>query len=306
MEHQADAAHELRTDLDRLRRQLDDGPPPLTPVHKRSRKPLIVVLAIGGVIGTAILVPWADLNRSSPTRVSSSAGPADSHTNAEARKNAEAGNDGEAGEGPGQPGTAPAPRLAPAGSMPASGPGIDRPGTMMLVRITTNDALEVIEKVRFAPESLPEIALQLPSMASLGGQVADLTPTVQDLRMAVNGTPVTTRPTDGGRGWAVTLTGTEPARAAQLSYRIQGAIIHSNPSSSGRALGVSLPLLGQTLREQGLPLVVRTQGTVVVGATCPTAPTAKMLCGTEISDGWMATVPAEATSPAVLLQLNLR
>ena len=280
------AADELRADLDRLRRQLDDGPPPLTPARKRNRKPLFGALIVGGTAAAiAVLVPWSDLdpNRSTPAPSTAT---------------------GESGAQAAQPSAAPAPRPAPAGSLPATGPGIDAPGTMMLVRVTQNGTLNVVEQAVLGPRGLSELSLRLPSMASLGGQVAQLSPTVHDLRVSVNGTPVAATPTAVGPGWAVAAAGGQPARTVQLSYQIEDAIVRPQTSSSGRALGVSLPLLGQALREQGLPLVVRAEG--VGGATCPSAPPAKMLCGEEVGDGWLATIPAEAASPTLLLQLNLK
>jgi len=299
------AADELRADLEQLRRQLDDGPPPLPPPRKRSRKPLIGILVVGAAIaaiGTAILVPWSDVNGSSTPQSTSQAGPADPGGDP-----AEQANPDPANPDPAKPGAAaaPAPLQAPAGSLPPTGPGITDPGTMMLVQVTRDGSLNVTEQAVLGPRGLRELNLRLPSMASLGGQVAELTPTVHNLRVSVNGTPVAATPTADGPGWAVVAAGGEQARTVQLSYQIQDAIVRTKPSNSGRALGVSLPLLGQALREQGLPLVVRAEGAAVGGATCPSAPTTKMLCGEEVGNGWLAIIPAEAASPTLLLQLDL-
>jgi hypothetical protein len=341
LQHQVAAAQELRADLDRLRRQLDDGPPPLVAPRRRSRKPLLAALIIGAVIAaiiTAILLLRSDHPSESgnPGSSGNSAGSATSAVPAEPSNSAgsspgsqstpgsagnsagpgkvDAGNPAGSGDNPGSaddpgpetdpgadPSPAPAPRPIPPGSLPPTGPGIDQPGTMMLVRVSTGGTLEVSEQARVSPGELPQIGLRLPSITALGGLVAELSPTVQDLRVAVNGTPVTATPSDDG--WAVTPA--DSARTVQLSYRIEGAIVRTAPSSSGRALGVSLPLLGQSLRERGLPLVVRAEGSAVGGATCPSAPITKMLCGKESDGGWLATIPAEAASPALLLQLTL-
>ena len=336
---QVAAARELRADLDQLRRQLDDGPPPFPPSRRRPRRPLFGFLIAGGVLTAfvaAILIPWSDLHRNSAPPIASPAEPATPSASPKPVDSAAASNsaapadsaaaaasatasdsataaasaapaDSAAPSAPAER-SAPPPRSAPAGSLPAGGPGIDAPGTMMLVQVTKDGSLNVIEQARLGSSDLPEIHLRLPSLTSLGGKVAELSPTVQDLRVAVNGTPAPADPTADGLGWAVARAGGGRARTVQLSYRIGGAIVRTEPSSSGRALGVSLPLLGQTLREQGLPLVVRAEGvngSVVGGATCPSAPTTEMLCGEETSDGWQATIPAEATSPALLLQLNL-
>ncbi|HST85336.1 MAG TPA: hypothetical protein VLL08_26585 [Kineosporiaceae bacterium] len=328
LKHQVAAARELRADLDQLRRQLDDGPPPLSPSRRRTLRPWFGFLAVGAVstvIAAALLVPWSDLNgNSAPSPIASPAAQAAPALIPTSTLIATPAPSGSAAPGSAAPGSAapsasakpstpakrsaPAPRSAPGGTLPANGPGIDQPGTMMLVQATKDGSLDVIEQARFGPGGSPQIDLRLPSLASLGGKVAALTPTVRDLRVAVNDTPAPADPTGDGLGWVVAKAGDERIHTVQLSYRIDGAIVRTPASSSGRALGVSLPLLGQTLREQGLPLVVLAegvQGSAVGGATCPSAPTTKMLCGKEVSGGWLATIPAEASSPALLLQLNL-
>jgi hypothetical protein len=286
------AADELRADLARLRAELADGPPPLPPPRRRRRGPVLGALVVGGtlaVIGTAVLVPWSDLDLNSSAQPDHVTAATD---RTQARPNAVTP-------------PAPAPRLAPAGSLPASGPGIDQPGTMMVVQVAKDGSLNVTEQAVLGPRGLRQIDLRLPSMAALGGQVAELTPTVHNLRVSVNGTAVPVIPTADGPGWQVTAAGGERARTVQLSYQMRDAIVRTKPSASGRALGVSLPLLGQALREQGLPLVVRAEGPAVGGATCPSAPITTMLCGEEVSNGWLATIPADAASPTLLLQLNL-
>jgi hypothetical protein len=236
---------------------------------------IAVALAVG------FLVPWSELFNGSTPSASNTDQTGQNHQNG-----------------------APAPRSAPEGSLPKGGPGIDQPGTMMLVRVASNGTLNVVEQARLGPNGPKDLSLRLPSMASLGGQVAELSPTVHDLRVSVNGTAVRAVPTADGPGWAVT--GAEPASTVQLSYQIMDAIVRTKPSSSGRALGVSLPLLGQALREKGLPLVVRAEGAVVGGATCPSAPITEMLCGEQTAGGWLATIPADAASPTLLLQLTLK
>lgn len=287
-DHAADA-DELRADVDRLRRQMDASPPPMTTTRRRNHKPLLGVLVVGGTlaaIATATLVPWSDLG-SDPAATSTQVG-----TGAAARPGA-------------VPALAQPPRKPPAGSLGTSGPGIDAPGTMMVVQVAESGALNVTEQAVLGPRGLRSIDLRVPSMASLGGQVAQLTPTIHDLRVSVNGTPVTAIPTADGPGWVVVAAGQERARTVELSYQMQDGIVRTKPSSSGRALGVSLPLLGQALRDQGLPLVVRAQGAGVTGATCPSAPVAQMLCGEQDENGWLATIPEKAASPTLLLQLNL-
>jgi hypothetical protein len=295
--HEAAAAG-LRTELDQLRRTLEQGPAPLTPVRRRGRKPLLGLLVVGGtlaVIATATLLPWSDLDlpgRYPDQGTSASRNPAGS-----ASAVGPAGSASAVGRGA----PALAPRSAPAGSLPTSGPGIDAPGTMMLVQVGPDGVLNVTEQALLGPRGLRRLRLSLPSTSSLGGTVATLRPRVKDLRVAINAVPVSVLADDSG--WSVTAD-SQRARTVQLSYRLTGSLVHSERSEAGRALAVSLPLLGQALRAQGLPLVVRAEG-AISALTCPSAPAEQMLCGTEAAKGWIAAVPAAATTPALLLQLNL-
>jgi hypothetical protein len=295
------AAAELRSELDELKRLLDDGPPPLSRPRRSHRRPLLGALVVGGTLAaivTATVVPWSSLdlpghdggtgNGTAAKSASRSAGPA---------------------AAPARPigAVALAPLSAPAGILPVTGPGIDVPGTSMVVQVGADGTMNVVEQAVLGPRGLREIKLALPSMASLGGAVAALHPTVRNLRVSVNGTPMNAVPTPDGSGWTVAATAGR-ARTVQLSYRLTDAVMRSQPSNAGRALAVSVPLLGQTLREQGLPLVVRTAGaggTRVNEVSCPSASAREMLCGAESAAGWIATMPASATSPVLLLQLNL-
>ncbi len=294
----ADAeAAELRHDLDELKRRLDGRLAPPPPARRRNRKPLLGALVVGGtlaVLGTAILVPWSnlDLPGGSDGQAASTAQPAGGVAGVPVPKGA----------------VALAPLAAPERSLPASGPGISEPGTMIVVQVGPDDTLDVVEQAILGPRGMRELNLALPSTATLGGEVADLTPSIRNLRVAVNGTAVTPVPSAGGAGWTVSAND-QRARTVLINYQIDRAVMRSSQSTSGRALAVVLPLLAQSLREQGLPLVIRTESSAtaqVGGATCPSASSAQSLCGIEIGNGWIATVPASATSPVLLLQLNLK
>ena len=303
LDEQDAAAATLRAELDQVRRLLDTAPPPLRPVPRRNKKPLLGALVVGGTLGaiaTATLVPWSSLDL--PGR--------DGTTTSSSTINGAAV---PGSTGPGLslarpavgvvPAPAPAPRSAPEGSLPATGPGIDTPGTMMVVQVRASGTLDVVEQAVLGPRGMREISLALPSMSALGGAAANLDPVVRNLRVSVNGTPVNV--VAAGDGWTIPAI-SERARTVQLSYQIARAVVHSKPARTGRALAVSLPLLGQTLREAGLPLVVRAQGTQIGGVTCPSAAPAEMLCGTPTAQGWSATIPSSATSPALLLEVNLK
>jgi hypothetical protein len=172
---------------------------------------------------------------------------------------------------------------------------------MMLVDIASDGSLNVVERAVLGPRGLREVTLRLPSLTPIGGAVAQLQPQVRGLRAAVNGTAVPVTPVDGG--WSL-ATGDSRARTVLLSYTLSNSLMQTENSDSGRALAVSVPLLAQTLREQGLPYVVRATGTTIKGVTCPGAPPAEMLCGTQDANGWTAPLPTSAAVPALLLQFD--
>jgi hypothetical protein len=286
-EHVA-SADALRADLDALRRQLDTAPPPLTPPRPHGYRRLLPLLVVIAVLAAIALVAAISVAAGTYTRTP------------DARSTAATT---EAATTPPTPTGADAPSVAPLARLPRTGPGITTPGTFMLVKAGSDGHLDVTEQAML-PEGQHRISLRLPSMASLGGQVAELNPTVHDLRVSVNGTPVPATPTADGPGWVVLAPAGAPAHTVQLSYQVQDAIVRTRPSDDGRALGVSLPLLGQALRDQGLPLLVRAEGAGVSGVSCPSAPAPKMLCGQQIDDGWLATIPPEAATATLLLQLK--
>ena len=209
----------------------------------------------------------------------------------------------------------PTPLLAPDGDQPDSGPGVDRPGTVQIVKVGPDGVLLVTEQAVPGPGAGGVLDLRLPSMAALGGQVAALAPVVGELRASVDGIGVLPEPTADGPGWALPVP--EGTVVVRVSYRLEGASVRT-PSvepgtapadpgrvvaDSGKRLAVSLPLLGDALRRRGLPLTVRVPGPGISGLTCPSAPPAEMLCGQEEDGAWTAPVPSQAATPAVLVQL---
>jgi hypothetical protein len=292
----ADAeAAELRQELDELRRRLDEPLPPVTPVVRRSHRPgrraALGALVVGGTLGivaTGILVPWSDLRPGDGEEPATTGARPFAPTTAAPTVPAD---------------DAPAPRSVAAGTLPAAGPGIDRAGTVQALTIEADGSVLVVEQAVLGPRGQRGLQFALPGLSSLGGAVAGLTPRVSDLRVAVNGTPV--RVTRAGNGRWTVDTGAARARTVRLSYRLAGSLLRS-ADRPGHSLVVSLPLLAQTLREQGLPMTVRASGANVRGVTCPGAPAAQMLCGTQDGAGWTATIPASATVPAALLQVDLK
>jgi hypothetical protein len=311
-------ADDLRAQLDELRRQLDAPLTPRpTPSRRRSaRKPLLGVLVAGGTIAaitTGVLVPWSDLSlpgrNGTTTPGSTGARPAGANPLTPAQPSPftvtpPVPNRPAAQAQPAVPAgpAAAAPRSVPAGRLPTTGPGIDQPGTMLLVDIDSDGSLNVVEQAVLGPRGLRQLRLALPSLTSLGGEVARLRPTVSDLRVAVNGTPVAVPA--GADGWTVT-TDAARARTVRLSYTLSSSLPRPGNSLSRRELAVSVPLLAQTLRAQGLPYVVRVAGSNIRNVSCLSAARSQILCGRQDATGWTAPVPSTVTVPALLLLIDL-
>lgn len=292
LERQEAATSELRTDLEQLRRLLDVEPVRPTG-HRRSRRPgRLAVLVLAGAtvaVGTGVLVPWSDLvGRDEPGRdVAGSTG---------------ARTPGPASAGARPALTAPAP-LVPAELLPASGPGVDAPGSLAVAQLAADGTLTVVEQALLTDGGLAELRLALPPIGGLQGSTAGIHPAVKDLRIALDGRPVA--PDSGDGSWVVAPDSGRATRVL-VSYRLDGVTVHSVPSSTGRALVVVTPLLGELARAQGIPLRVRMPGPQVLGVACPTAPAAAQLCGELDDDQWTATVPASAATPIVLLQVDMK
>jgi hypothetical protein len=175
----------------------------------------------------------------------------------------------------------------------------------MSVQALSDGTLVVVEQVVFGPRGVREMALQVPALpANLrASTAAGLRPTVRRLKVQVNGTDVTPDRT-GDQSWTVTA---EQGRArwVRLSYRLTGTTSRSQGSLSGRASSMLVPLLGDTLRREGLPMVVRARGAWLTQMSCVGAPTAGQLCAEQEGDVWTAPLGSDLSSSMVQLALNL-
>jgi hypothetical protein len=283
---QDEATTELRRAIDELRQLLDvdTGPIAVVPTPRRRRRRVLPLLL--AVLVTAALVATVAVLVTS------------------------AGDDDNAAPGPGPTETAgaadpglPAPLTPAPGTAPAAGPGVTTPGTLLVVRLARDETLHVTEQAILPEPATAQIPLALADVRRLGGEIADLRPEVTQLRASLDGTPAPVRAADAGN-WFVPLSG-RPTKIA-LSYTVDRAVIVTRtPTDTTRVLGLVTPLLGRGLTAQGLPLIVRTTGTKMLGATCPDAPAAVSLCG--VGDGrgnWTATVP-ESVNPVVVVQADL-
>jgi len=265
----ATPADELREALEQLRRVLELDPPP----DRRRRAALLLAgalaLAAAGVVALGLLVSGGSVPVAATAARSRPAGP-----------------------------SRPDPAVLPPG-FPASGPGIDVPGTRVRATVDRDGAgVDVVETLLLAAPGPGPLALTMPALAGLG-------PTeVTRLGVELDGTPVavtvTTR--DGVRGWTVTPDGTGTRRAV-LRYRISGALVRVAPAPAGRALALVTPLTAAVSQAAGRPVVVDVIDSRVRGVACPGVQEGGSVCGSRTETGWTASVPAGAT-PVVLLQID--
>jgi hypothetical protein len=101
--------------------------------------------------------------------------------------------------------------------------------------------------------------------------------------------------------WTVTPPAGWNIARATLRYRLASAV-QSTPGSS-RALLLVAPL-GATVAPD-LPVHARVDRATVLQAACPTAPTARQLCGMRSGDGWVAELPLQARPALIAFQVDL-
>jgi hypothetical protein len=280
----ADTA-ELRRAVEELRQILDVGPAasplPGRPASRRSLlRPLIALLVVALLVGAGALVHFLGGSNGADAAPGTAQRP------------------GVTGDPAATSGAAPS--SPPAGSLPLHGPGEDAPGTVVVAEPAGTGFL-MVEQAVLPAATGAQLVLAIPDVRRLGGEIGSLRLTVDDLRVALDGRPVAVRPDGVGR-WLLPVTAGRHRIVA--SYRLEGSVLVSTPSSPGRALGLVAPILGSGLRAGGLPLVVRPVGTQVRSVTCPDAPAALLLCGTRAASSWTADVPASA-SPVVVVLLDL-
>jgi hypothetical protein len=282
---QGEATTQLRQAIDELRQMLDvDAVPPMPAPTPRRRRPAL--LAAAAAVLVVVAAAFVALRGSGDDDATGTARPTPS--------------------APAPSASAPAADLpmpyppAP-GIAPLSGPGVDEPGTLLVVRLE-GDGLAVTEQAILREPATTQIPLMLSDVERLGGDIAGLRPEVTNLRAALDRTPAPVRAAGDGR-WFIPHAGS-PTRIA-VSYRVAGAVLPTQPSESGRALVLVQPLLGRGLVPEQLPLVVRTTGMKGLGAACPDAPSALSLCGQGDGKGnWTATVP-QSLNPTVVVQVDL-
>ena len=201
------------------------------------------------------------------------------------------------------------PLLWPGGStdappqLPTTGPGVDAPGTDVVVAPGANGQVEVYERVNVAAPDAAGLQLALPDLSKATTLTVGANLVVTELRITADGRPVEADPFAGH--WVIHGQDGRAVTRAVLRYRLSGALVQHEQSLPGRALILVAPLSAGVSRAGGAPVVVRADRVVVRDMTCPLAGPAQVLCGSGGRPTWVATVPASSTVPLVLLQVDL-
>jgi hypothetical protein len=186
----------------------------------------------------------------------------------------------------------------------STGPGIDAPGTDIVVATQERAVLEAYERVVLPSPGSDELTLtrfdrsRFPSITVGSGL------TVADLSATTGGVPGRVQPTRNG--WVVTDPRGGPVRQVVLRYRVFGATISTEGAKAGRALLLVWPLSAETSLRGGTPVIVRPDEsrTRVREMLCPLAEPVDQYCGSARPAGWVGQIPARAVGPLMIVQVD--
>ncbi len=183
------------------------------------------------------------------------------------------------------------------------GPGVDAPGTDVVVAPGGGGSVEVYERVDVASPDPAGLRLALPDLSSVSNLTVGANLVVTELQVTADGRPVTVDPAEGR--WLIQGADGAPVKQAVLRYRLAGALVQHEQSLPRRALLLVAPLSAAASRAGGSEVVVHADRVLVRDMTCPLASAAQVLCGSGGRPTWVARVPASSAIPLVLLQVDL-
>ena len=194
--------------------------------------------------------------------------------------------------------TAPPPEPEPQPTFDASVAPAD-PGNYVRTRLTPNGQLNSDQFI-VSEKPVENLTLALRPMTAY----RDVAPDVQRLEIFADGREVSV---DG-----VQLTGStpnsiplgDPTTVIHLRYVTDGVTVPSTPSSTGRALVLTNPLVAQVDARQQ-PAVVRLAGTEVLSLSCVRGRQVPQPCGRPDDVGWRVQMDPADGSSGVLAQVNL-
>lgn len=188
------------------------------------------------------------------------------------------------------------------GSVPPGGEPLD--GLTVTASVVSPTMIDVLETVRWPDGGPATIELELPpDLAAASRLTVAATPTVESLQVSVDGSPATPVQRDGGtNAWLVIPPSGAAPRAMEIRYRLEGAIVRSEPAVPGRALALLTPISYGAAVDLSITIDIAASG--VLNVYCPTAPNlAALSCGRLEGNRWTVTPPPGR--PLVLAQLTL-
>jgi len=200
---------------------------------------------------------------------------------------------------PGQlaPSTSSSPSVLPPPS--AEGPGLTAPGIRLTAIPRSDGSFDITEDVVLRSE-VALVRLQLPrSGEQLAGMMQPTKPVATSLRITADDQPVPLNPAQLTATRDVPLTVT--ATRLQLTYRLTGSTVRSQPSESGRAAAAISPLMAGV--DGTLPTNYQISGGGLRNAVCPVLPETRCAVGEPPGLGIQQGIPANQA--LAVLQLNL-
>ena len=298
---------ELRGELDGIRALLDDvdrsdparPPGPAAPPRSTARRRRVLAGLVAAVAVLLLVGSWSRTSGTSPGAPRAAVTGSPSAAPGESLRSA-------------VPPVPPAPAATAARAVPSgaarSGPGVDEPGTDVVLAPATDPpgALQVYERVVPSGRGATSLRLTAPDPTRWTGVTVRADVGVTTLEATSGGRRAVVSAVPGG--WNVTAAGGGPLGPVVLRYQVAGATLVTPGANAGRMLMLLWPLSAEASQAAGAPVVVRPDrsAVTVTQMLCPLAEPALQLCGAASPDGWSGRIPAGATAPLVVVQADAR
>jgi len=181
--------------------------------------------------------------------------------------------------------------------LPESGPGVDRPGVLLIAVPDATGSFEVTERLRLARPT-GTLTVAPPDISRAGAVFRDANVTATELQVSAGDQPVLVPATVEQ---AVTVRA-EGDRFT-LRYRLDGVTVRSRPSTAARALAAIGPMSSRLPAD--LPVVVILSGPTVLGIDCPLQPLSTQSCGVGGAPRWTLAAPLQAHAALATVQFDL-
>lgn len=163
--------------------------------------------------------------------------------------------------------------VAPAAG--AEGAGSTTPGILMVVTPRPDATLDVTETV-LLDSATSSLEIRPPDFSGDGAIFSDEVPYASKVRITAGDQSVPVP--EGLVNRAQTLSLDEPTRRYEMRYELNRAVVRSEPSSAGRALGAIRPLTSGVSDDLRVAVVV--VGDAVLNISCPGLVLSEQACAT--------------------------